>query len=76
MPRESIQITGLHFETSSRGIVTVTMRTPDNASVKIFESIDDVDSRFIGAQELLKLKRAAVNEMTKGRLRADQPAGE
>ena len=58
VPRESIQITGIQFETSSRGIVTVTVRTPDNASFVVFESIDDSDSRYVGAQAMLNLKRA------------------
>lgn len=68
MPRESIQITGIQFETSSRGIVTVTVRTPDNASFQIFRSIDDSDSTYIGAQAMLKLKREYQKSITDARV--------
>jgi hypothetical protein len=68
VPRESIQITGIQFETSSTGIVTVTIRTPDNSSFVVFESIDDTHSWYVGARTLVQMKREAQKKVTDARL--------
>jgi len=74
MPRESIQITGLVIERSPTNIVTVTVRTPDNSSFEVYQSIDDPMSSmdFIGAQQLLKMKRDAQKIVTDARANPDR----
>lgn len=75
MPRESIQITGIHFEkifTNEEATgFRITVRTPDNSSFVVFEEMElDLApaTQFIGAQALLKLKREYQEKITAARV--------
>lgn len=72
MPRESIQITGIHVEHLDHGNgVRITVRTPDNSSIIVYDDASEsVANRgtFFGAQALLKLKREYQKSITDARI--------
>jgi hypothetical protein len=76
MPRESIQITGIHIEhLNESGGIRVTVRTPDNSSFTVHDDEHDNwpnGGTFISAQQILKLKREAQKKVTDERANPDR----
>jgi hypothetical protein len=72
VPRESIQITGIHIEhLNESGGIRVTVRTPDNSSFVVHDDEHDNwpnGGTFIGAQAMLKLKREYQQKITDARV--------